>query len=76
MDAAHNELKKLGVSDTELDHLVQIAKERGALGAKLTGGGKGGCMIALASIGLEHAKDLAGALLQNGAAQAWSYIIE
>ncbi|KRG14941.1 mevalonate kinase [Virgibacillus soli] len=75
MDAAHNELKKLGVSDTELDHLVQIAKERGALGAKLTGGGKGGCMIALAS-SLEHAKDLAGALLQNGAAQAWSYIIE
>ncbi|GIN58229.1 mevalonate kinase [Lederbergia ruris] len=75
MDAAHSELKKLGVSDTELDHLVQVAKEWGALGAKLTGGGKGGCMIALAS-SLEHAKNLAEGLLQNGAAQTWSYIID
>lgn len=75
MDAAHSELKKLGVSDTELDHLVQVAKEWGALGAKLTGGGKGGCMIALAS-SPEHAKNLAEGLLQNGAAQTWSYIID
>lgn len=74
MDAAHRELKKLGVSDPELDHLVQAAKERGALGAKLTGGGKGGCMIALAS-SREHAEDLVEGLLRNGAAQAWSYIL-
>ncbi|GIN72009.1 mevalonate kinase [Bacillus sp. J14TS2] len=74
MDAAHRELRKLGVSDPELDHLVQAAKERGALGAKLTGGGKGGCMIALAS-SREHAEDLVEGLLRNGAAQAWSYIL-
>lgn len=74
MDAAHRELKKLGVSDSELNHLVQVAKERGALGAKLTGGGKGGCMIALAS-SHEHAENLAEELLRNGAAQAWSYIL-
>ncbi|MBO0993823.1 mevalonate kinase [Bacillus sp. SD088] len=74
MDAAHRELKKLGVSDPELDHLVQAAKDRGALGAKLTGGGKGGCLIALAS-SREHAEDLVEGLLRNGAAQAWSYIL-
>ncbi|MEO1929545.1 MAG: hypothetical protein ABGX51_04140, partial [Gammaproteobacteria bacterium] len=31
----------------ELERLVMIARESGALGAKLTGGGGGGAMIAL-----------------------------
>ncbi len=45
MNQAHALLQKLGVSDPSLDKLVSFAQENGALGAKLTGGGRGGCMI-------------------------------
>lgn len=47
MSRAHVLLQKLGVSDPSLDKLVSLAQTHGALGAKLTGGGRGGCMIAL-----------------------------
>jgi mevalonate kinase len=40
-------LQELGVSSRELDQLVDIARKQGAFGAKLTGGGGGGCMVAL-----------------------------
>jgi mevalonate kinase len=40
-------LSALGVSTIELDELVYAARREGALGAKLTGAGGGGCMIAL-----------------------------
>ncbi|MCH7902335.1 mevalonate kinase [archaeon] len=40
-------LKEMGVSCKELDLLVETALEQGALGAKLTGAGIGGNMIAL-----------------------------
>lgn len=40
-------LVELGVSSPELDRLVSAATAAGALGAKLSGGGQGGCMIAL-----------------------------
>jgi mevalonate kinase len=48
MTAAHLILAELGVSTPKLDELVEIARERGALGAKLTGAGGGGAVIALA----------------------------
>jgi mevalonate kinase len=41
----------MGVSSKELDHLVRAALEGGALGAKLSGGGRGGNMIALVEEG-------------------------
>lgn len=47
MDINHHLLKEIDVSCKELDFLVNIAKEQGAYGAKLTGGGGGGCMTAL-----------------------------
>ena len=47
MDENHLLLQKIGVSCKELDCLVNVAKKQGALGAKLTGGGGGGCMTAL-----------------------------
>ena len=40
-------LSKIGVSSKELDSLIVASREGGALGAKLTGGGGGGCMISL-----------------------------
>ena len=40
-------LREIEVSCRELDHLVNLAREQGAFGAKLTGGGGGGCMVAL-----------------------------
>ncbi len=41
-------LSAIGVSTIELDDLIYVARQEGALGAKLTGAGGGGCMIALA----------------------------
>ena len=43
----HELLRKIGVSHPKLDHLVEAAKRAGAIGAKLTGAGGGGCMIVL-----------------------------
>jgi mevalonate kinase len=45
---AHGLLSGLGVSTPELDALVRAARAAGALGAKLTGAGGGGAVIALA----------------------------
>jgi mevalonate kinase len=47
MDENHELLQAIDVSSSELDHLVKAAKGAGALGAKLSGGGRGGNMIAL-----------------------------
>ncbi|MGQ7462718.1 mevalonate kinase [Streptococcus suis] len=70
MNQAHALLQKLGVSDPSLDKLVSLAQESGALGAKLTGGGRGGCMIALAKTA-QDAQNLAHILSQAGARQTW-----
>jgi mevalonate kinase len=47
MDENHRLLVELGVSCPELDRLVEAAKRAGALGAKLSGAGWGGNIIAL-----------------------------
>ncbi len=47
MDACHERLQRLEVSNPSLDRLVEAARPH-ALGAKLTGAGGGGCMVALA----------------------------
>jgi len=41
-------LYALGVSDESLEWLINASRKAGALGAKLTGAGGGGCMVALA----------------------------
>ncbi len=48
MNINHGLLSAIGVSTLELDQLVYAARRDGALGAKLTGAGGGGCMIAIA----------------------------
>lgn len=47
MNRNHALLQNIGVSCRELDFLVELARSHGALGAKLTGGGLGGYMVAL-----------------------------
>jgi mevalonate kinase len=47
MNQSHTLLQQIGVSCPELDLLVDLARNNGALGAKLTGTGKGGYMFAL-----------------------------
>jgi len=47
MNENHDLLQEIEVSCEELDYLINLAREQGAFGAKLTGGGGGGCMIAL-----------------------------
>lgn len=43
----HALLQQIGVSSPELDRLVDAARKAGALGAKMSGGGWGGVMLAL-----------------------------
>ncbi len=47
MDLNQGYLNALQVSGPEIEQLVHIARSNGALGAKLTGGGGGGAIIAL-----------------------------
>lgn len=47
MNLNHGYLNVLRVSSPEVEELVEISRNNGALGAKLTGGGGGGAMIAL-----------------------------
>jgi len=65
MDQNHKLLQEMTVSSTELDTLVSAAKKVGALGAKLSGGGRGGNMIAL--IEASQAKSVARSLINAGA---------
>ena len=70
MFSAHTILQQLGVSHPQLDKLVNSAKAHGALGAKLTGGGQGGCIVALTKTAAE-ATTLGEQLLAEGAANIW-----
>ncbi len=70
LNAAQDELTKLGVSDETIEHLVNEARKAGAYGAKLTGGGRGGCIIALTDT-LQKAKELSYTLLEKGATNTW-----
>jgi mevalonate kinase len=47
MDFNHGLLEALGVSSRSLDAMVWAARDAGARGAKLTGAGGGGCIVAL-----------------------------
>lgn len=65
MDKAQSLLKKLGVSHISNDEVIDICKNNGSLGAKLTGGGDGGCCISLSKT-LEDAKKIQTALKEKG----------
>lgn len=75
MTSAHRLLNDLGVGDPALDHLAHAALGAGALGAKLTGGGRGGCVLVLAA-GPEHSDALEQALRAAGASAVWATTVE
>jgi mevalonate kinase len=62
----HELLKKVGVSHPMLDKLVNVAKKAGALGAKLTGAGGGGCILALCEDDTSRAKITRALRKNNG----------
>ncbi|MEW6443415.1 MAG: mevalonate kinase [bacterium] len=47
MDRGHEMLREIGASNDTLDRLVSLCRSGGSLGAKLTGAGGGGSLIAL-----------------------------
>ena len=47
MTEDHSLLRTMGMSHETLDYLCAVAVKRGALGAKVTGGGRGGYMVSL-----------------------------
>lgn len=65
MNQNHTVLQELTVSSPELDKLVSAARTAGALGAKLSGGGRGGNMIAL--VEPSQAEAVAQSLVDAGA---------
>ncbi|MGX7074319.1 mevalonate kinase [Falseniella ignava] len=70
LSQAHLHLKTIGVSSSEADVLVETALENGALGAKMSGGGLGGCIIALVA-NFTQAQELTEKLEEKGAVQTW-----
>jgi mevalonate kinase len=64
MNINHALLYAVGVSCEPLEKLVYAARKAGALGAKLTGAGGGGCIIALAEN--ERLKQVEGAIKRAG----------
>jgi mevalonate kinase len=69
MDKNHALLQQIGVSCPDLDRLVDAARQAGAWGAKLSGGGQGGNMIALVDHAL--AEQVVTALRASGAVRTW-----
>lgn len=74
LNRAHVLLQELGVSTPELDSLAAAAVEAGADGAKLTGSGLGGCVVALVN-SAESAHAVGKALTTAGAARVWTSIL-
>jgi mevalonate kinase len=71
MSANHELLQALGVSTRGLDRLVSAAHKAGALGAKLTGAGRGGFAVAL--VNDDEEEKVMDGLRQAGADQVLSF---
>jgi len=73
MNQNHVYLQELTVSSLELDRLVNAARAAGALGAKMSGGGRGGNMIALVSE--EMLADVRSALMAAGSVRVFDAVL-
>ena len=65
MNESHSLLQGIEVSCKELNYLVKLARDNGAFGAKMTGGGGGGCIVALTP-GKELQEKIASAIEKEG----------
>jgi mevalonate kinase len=66
-------LEAIGVSSSELERLIDAARSAGALGAKLSGGGGGGIMLAI--VHESHADAVKAALRAAGAPQVVETVV-
>ncbi|MHB1244497.1 MAG: galactokinase [Gaiellaceae bacterium] len=67
LDASHQSLRDdFEVSTPELDALVKALRDAGALGARLTGAGFGGCVVGLAG------RDAADRIVETAAGRYWA----
>ena len=73
MNRNHELLQHLTVSSPELDKLVVAARLAGALGAKMSGGGRGGNMIVLVED--SSAQSVMDALLAAGAVRVYETVV-
>jgi len=71
MNINHGLLDALGVCTMELSALVYAARNAGAYGAKLTGAGGGGCMVALT----DSPRKVANAIEKAGAVQLFPVLL-
>lgn len=72
MDHAQIQLEKIEVSNDTINNLIYNIKKFDVLGAKLTGGGMGGCVIALID-SVENAKKIKRKLIKIGLSHVWIY---
>ncbi|WP_448851548.1 mevalonate kinase [Corynebacterium sp. 335C] len=75
MDGAQVALDELGVGHPALTDLVEAARGAGAAGAKLTGSGCGGCVLALAD-SAEAAERVAHAMTAANAVATWTMEVD
>ena len=57
MDVCQGLLNGIGVSTPELERMVALARASGAAGAKLTGAGGGGSIVAMCPDGTNDVRD-------------------
>jgi mevalonate kinase len=75
MNANHAALRQMGVSTPQLDGLVDAARAAGALGAKLSGAGYGGVIIALMASN-DDPDAVRAALVEAGAVAVYEACLE
>lgn len=75
MNAADDALNELGVGHSALADLVDAARRAGAVGAKLTGSGCGGCVLALAE-SAEAAELIAQEMTAANAVATWTMEVD
>ncbi len=71
----HDLLRGLNLSTPRLEGLIEAANTSGAMGAKLTGSGRGGCALALARDWV-HAQVIGEAMLKAGAVATWAVAVD
>lgn len=74
MNRAHRALRSVGVSSEDLEQLVRVATANGALGAKLSGAGRGGAVLVLLE-GPEDEERVTAELINAGAEHVYSTML-